>query len=362
MRVPIPMEQKNDSWFWILDEKGMFTVRSCYRQLQGVGVCEYADFWKCLWSLKLPGKVRNFLWRVCKGFLPTMYALTMKQVDVNIQCPWCHSGVENATHVLFECGFARTVWQDTEFWNIFQILTGDTPFDILRRSFAQCNKAKCVLIGMLCWSLWNRRNNWVWDKANGSAFGVKAAAYNLLNDWREAQTKGRSDQQRPTSTECRVWSKPTGEWLKVNTDATGARNGGIGIGCVIRNSQGQFVGARARRIEGDWHPNEAEAISLKEALSWCKLLNLNYCIFETDSKILANACSGRRGESYFDTIVSDCQKELKHFDHVRVEFVYRSANCVAHLLAKVAHSMSGLGEWHVTPPEFLNHVLDSDHI
>lgn len=35
-------------------------------------------------------------------------------------------------------------------------------------------------------------------------------------------------------------------------------------------------------------------------------------------------------------------------------------NCVAHLLVKVAHSMSGLGEWHITPPEFINQVLDSD--
>lgn len=42
---------------------------------------------------------------------------------------------------------------------------------------------------MLCWSLWNRRNKWVWDKVNGSAFGVMAAARNLLRDWREAQVR-----------------------------------------------------------------------------------------------------------------------------------------------------------------------------
>lgn len=43
--------------------------------------------------------------------------------------------------------------------------------------------------------------------------------------------------------------------------------GRIGIGCVIRNEHGGFVGARCRTVEGNWSPREAEAISLKEALS-----------------------------------------------------------------------------------------------
>ncbi|KAL8100422.1 hypothetical protein AgCh_032618 [Apium graveolens] len=34
-----------------------------------------------------------------------------------------------------------------------------------------------------------RRNKWVWEKVNGSAFGVKASAMNLLHEWREAQVK-----------------------------------------------------------------------------------------------------------------------------------------------------------------------------
>lgn len=50
------------------------------------------------------------------------------------------------------------------------------------------------------------------------------------------------------------------------------------------------------------------------------------------------ACNGRYGDAYFDTIVSDRKLELKHFDHMLVEFVDRSANCVAHLLATAAHS------------------------
>lgn len=34
-RIPIPGRSRSDSWFWMLDNKGQFTVRSVYKQLQG---------------------------------------------------------------------------------------------------------------------------------------------------------------------------------------------------------------------------------------------------------------------------------------------------------------------------------------
>lgn len=105
---------------------------------------------------------------------------------------------------------------------------------------------------------------------------------------------------------------------------------------------------------------EAEAIGLKEALMWVKDLQLSHCIFQSDSKSLVNACNGMIGEAYFDTIVNDCVQLLKHINQVQLEFVYRYVNSVAHMLAKATHSMSGLGEWNVTPPDLIYDVLQSD--
>lgn len=45
--------------------------------------------------------------------------------------------------------------------------------------------------------------------------------------------------------------------------------------------------------------------------------------------------------TYIHLIVEDCIELLKHFDEVIVVFVYRSANMVAHKLARAACSMSG---------------------
>lgn len=109
-RVPIPMMDRQESWSWLLEDKGTFTVKSSYRWLQGDLEDGYHVFWKKLWNLKLPGKVAQFLWRVCKNCFPTAAALSVKQVVQTVQCPWCQYERETDNHVLFTCDFAKTVW------------------------------------------------------------------------------------------------------------------------------------------------------------------------------------------------------------------------------------------------------------
>lgn len=60
-QVPIPMRQKPDSWFWLPEAKGDFYVRSCYRLLRGEFECQERKFRRKLWSLRVPGKVQNFM-------------------------------------------------------------------------------------------------------------------------------------------------------------------------------------------------------------------------------------------------------------------------------------------------------------
>lgn len=136
----------------------------------------------------------------------------------------------------------------------------------------------------------------------------------------------------------------------MNTDAAIFQDGTIGVGCVMRDSKGMFLGAKCCRLNGSWSPREAEALSMNEALSWVTLRGGQYCIFETDSQVLVAACKGGQGETIFGTIVGDCIELMKHIKPVLVKFVYRSANCVAHALARATYSMSEAREWVNAPP------------
>lgn len=56
-------------------------------------------------------------------------------------------------------------------------------------------------------------------------------------------------------------------------------------------------------------------------------------MFESDAKLLVDA---------INTIFEDCSKFFKHYDEVLVRYVLRSANSVAHTLARAALLSSGL--------------------
>lgn len=262
---------------------------------------------------------------------------------------------------MFLCDFAKSVWQTTSVHYLLQCSADETTCEIFSRVFQRSTRDQNVEIAMVCWSLWNRRNNWVWNHANGSVFGVRNNASHLLIEWKEAQIK-ENDRRTRDEVGARVWKPPDAGWLKVNIDAAVFLNGNIGVGAVIRDENSCFVAARGKKIAGAWTAREAEAIGLKEALSWIIDKGYKQCVIETDSSALAAACNGGQGEAFFGTIVMNCIQLLKHVNQVLVVFIYRSANTVAHRLAKAAYSMSDEGEWYVTPPQFLDHVLSLDMI
>lgn len=95
-------------------------------------------------------------------------------------------------------------------------------------------------------------------------------AFNMLAEWRKAQEeeiRGRVHVQ----TRSKQWCKPPDGWIKINKDAA-CRQGEehIGVGCVVRNDMRDFLGAHTNVIRSLLIAREAEALSLKEALSWMK--------------------------------------------------------------------------------------------
>nr|GLL39706.1 uncharacterized protein LOC109189292 [Ipomoea trifida] len=61
------------------------------------------------------------------------------------------------------------------------------------------------------------------------------------------------------------WTKPAHGWIKVNVDT--AINNDLkttGLGCIIRNVDGNFVAAKEIAWRGHYQPREVEAISIRE--------------------------------------------------------------------------------------------------
>lgn len=104
--------------------------------------------------------------------IPTAVVLADKCVQVDTKCSWCLMPDENIEHVLFGCSFARDVWMKTGIQEVSMDKSQESIREVLSSLFSTCTKEKLSWIAIVCWSLWNRRNKWVWNKIMGSDFGV----------------------------------------------------------------------------------------------------------------------------------------------------------------------------------------------
>lgn len=257
-QIPIPARDNEDTWFWLLEDKGDFSVKSCYRQIHGEQ--QYSDkrFWRQLWSLKLPGKVLNLLWRACRNVVPTAVELAKKNVHVSTVFCWCNLYDEDTIHVLFGCSFAQDLWKELGLQQVVNVWQNDTVMDIFQRMFQAGSKEQCGLIGLLCWGLWSRRNKWMWEKINTSVFGVKSMVFSMLAEWQQS-LKVNNKQSGATQGAEKKWVKPAPGWIKVNVDAACKRGENrVKVGCVARDENGQFVRVRSNVLQGQRQPREAK--------------------------------------------------------------------------------------------------------
>uniref|UniRef100_A0A2N9IZ60 Reverse transcriptase domain-containing protein n=1 Tax=Fagus sylvatica TaxID=28930 RepID=A0A2N9IZ60_FAGSY len=108
-----------DKLIWSREKCGIYSVRSAYRLLceemyanepgcSDTGV--WKQFWKKVWSVQVPHKLRQFLWRACTESLPTMVNMQRRCIVPSARCSFCHFEDEDVRHVLWSCPVLSSVW------------------------------------------------------------------------------------------------------------------------------------------------------------------------------------------------------------------------------------------------------------
>ena len=93
---------------------------------------------------------------------------------------------------------------------------------------------------------------------------------------------------------------------------------------MVRDSQGLFLHAASRVVNGLFHIRELETMGLREALSWIKQLGFKRVIFETDSLQVVQALQNRYADfSEFGALIKDCLFLLQGEHYFSVVFTKR---------------------------------------
>nr|GMD79625.1 uncharacterized protein LOC109164833 [Ipomoea batatas] len=110
LSIPVPQTKHPDKFIWAGEEKGVYTIKSCYKLLVRGLISGVSLDWANMWKLSIPPKVKLFVWQACTSTLPTTDMLAKKRVNCSTLCILCGKDSETTSHRFTECDFAITCW------------------------------------------------------------------------------------------------------------------------------------------------------------------------------------------------------------------------------------------------------------
>nr|GMC53588.1 uncharacterized protein LOC109159918 [Ipomoea batatas] len=168
-------------------------------------------------------------------------------------------------------------WRYTGFYGKFWLAyglpwgcsRGTILLDWLKDKFDSLTTFELTHFITICWGIWNARNKNIWNKVDSLPKLVVQHSLSYLKEWKSVRTP-------PLSAICSQrnqvkWVKPSNGFLKLNIDASvHSDTSHVGMGWILRDQDGYFVAAQTETRPSPLLPREAEALAIREALSWLK--------------------------------------------------------------------------------------------
>lgn len=100
----VEFRERSDSFHWCLHSSGLFSVKTLYIHVSFGGVTS----WKLqrLWRIKIPLKIKIFLWQVFQDRVQTAKQLSLGGWKGDINCVLC-GVIEDSYHVIFLLCFGK---------------------------------------------------------------------------------------------------------------------------------------------------------------------------------------------------------------------------------------------------------------
>ena len=105
---------------WAFTPRGRFTVNNANKVARTITKLsasaetsqsnEQARFWRHIWNLHIPNKIKNFTWKACNNILPIKANLYHIWVIDDPTCEACTLAPETIGHLFWECNVAKELW------------------------------------------------------------------------------------------------------------------------------------------------------------------------------------------------------------------------------------------------------------
>ncbi|XP_030509082.2 uncharacterized protein LOC115723746 [Cannabis sativa] len=309
-------------------------------------------WWKSLWILSIPPKIRHFIFRLAQNSIPTAENLYHRHCLSSPVCPRCNLCYESVQHALFECKFMKKAWSGTFFNSAIKGIKHLNMLDIIL--YIQLNFSKDAFNLFLCmlWKCWNARNAAVFRNQESKPMRIEQEAQDYLDFYQAAQDKRRTQTQSTTDLNLLAWEPPPVGTLKLNTDAAVfTHQNRTGGGALVRDHSGKVLAATTFNRMGQMQPQVAEGWVLLEGLKWCRDNGLNIQHIEVDCKnLLTDLQSTNENLSSYGTIINAIRRMLSSLPTVTLHHTRRQGNTEAHNLAQMSIGLDNTWSWNSQDP------------
>jgi len=261
--------------------------------------------------------------------------------------------VETASHLFMRCEKTERVW----FGSPLTICIPNNPnqhfSDWISNIISTKDESIIIQVAAITYSIWHVRNQAIYEDLLVPEAAIIQRALSSTSAYFQANkklpktgtsttpAKSSSNHLRPASNPpIKRWIKPDRDFVKVNTDANLQVHGRWGLGCVIRDSEGQVKVAATWSRHGFEDVLTAEAFGLYAGVVLALCSGFHNVIFENDNKSVIEKIQrkGFEDRTYMGSIVSEIWTLIGQFVNCRFCFTHRQGNQVAHAMAQFAHS------------------------
>lgn len=354
LKIPLSRRLIQDRLVWKFGRKGKYEVKSGYhvaRMLDGdtngreecsVPRSDHRT-WNQLWQLQVPSKIKVFSWRACLDILPSKVNLARRQVLQEDKFELCKLSPETTVHAIWDCSAAQDVWAGSTARIQKCGLVFDDFMQLFQGMMAKLSVEELEIFLVQSWLIWHRRNTLLYGGSMQHPMQLNKRATDYLKEYRDAQTLLVASSASPGFLQ--NWKPPPGQLYKLNFDAANFDTGS-GVGAVIRNAAGEVMAALSSRGEVVSDSEEAEVLACRKALEFAIDAGFSELMVEGDnSVVMSSVASNTPIWSCLGVIYDDIRHLAAGLHFVSFTCIRRSANSVAHSLARYANVLDEEAMW-----------------
>jgi hypothetical protein len=314
--IPLSSKHPSDTAVWGGTKNGVYSVRSgyhtllneSYRDNPGPSDTSFeAQVWNSIWGLKIPAKIRHFLWRACHESLPTRINLHHRHVIQDPSCGNCNDMNETVIHALWQCNILEEIWNSVP-WGRRMIHNHYLNFmELFHHCHSDLSPSELQLFAFTTWSIWYRRNCQRLNQQSAPLNQLMPRAQQLLSEFQAAQESPSSTSRQSDPPTKVSWKPPQPRRYKVNYDGAFFEDSNeAGIGVIIRNHTGEVMASLCQRIPFPHSVEAMEAYAARSAIELSSDLGFKEVDIEGDSQTIVNAlCNPKPCNTLYGHLVND---------------------------------------------------------